>query len=199
MTVYFGGPDKAPGMLRDLLQDRVEGVPAGGEISMATYYFCDMELARALIRAQRRGVRLKLILEGQPRTLAAGRQARHYLKERIGDICGLHHRRLLGIGPKRHLHSKIYYFSHPAPHVLVGSFNPSGDPAMEPEIIDKIGDQDRGHNCLVMLSDPVLVETLRRHIGELWQKKGRYTGKKDISNDPSCIFVWQKQRLMRLI
>src|SRR5689334_10457863 len=65
--VYFGGPDKPSGFLRDLLKERVDLVPAGGEILWATYYFRDVALADALIRARERGVAVTLCIEAMPR------------------------------------------------------------------------------------------------------------------------------------
>jgi hypothetical protein len=59
-----------------------------------------------------------------------------------------------------HLHGKIYGFSHPRPVVLLGSFNPSGNDPEDPAIIAKIGDQDRGHNLLVEIADPIVVTSL---------------------------------------
>ena len=40
-------------------------------------------------------------------------------------------------------------------------------PEEKPEIIRKIGDQDRGHNVLVGLVDPHLVEELIKHARQL--------------------------------
>jgi len=69
-----------------------------------------------------------------------------------------------GKARRPHLHEKIYCFSHPRPIAFVGSFNPSGDGSEDDRaIIDEIGDQDRGHNVLVGLADPVLVGRLVEH------------------------------------
>ena len=57
---------------------------------------------------------------------------------------------------KCRLHEKLYYFSHPVPSALVGTFNPSGNMPEDPAVIRKIGDQDRGHNVLVEILEPVL-------------------------------------------
>src|SRR3954452_3199189 len=66
-TVYFGGSDRAPRFLRNLLEQRIDAVPQGGSILWATYYFRDEALAEALVRAHRRGVILTLCIEGKPR------------------------------------------------------------------------------------------------------------------------------------
>jgi phosphatidylserine/phosphatidylglycerophosphate/cardiolipin synthase-like enzyme len=47
--------------------------------------------------------------------------------------------------------------------VLVGTFNPSGNRPEDPDVIRIIGDQDRGHNLLYNISDPVLVDGLYGH------------------------------------
>ena len=170
--VHFGGPDLTPGALRDLLESRVDAVPTGGEILWATYYFRDRRLAAALVRARGRGVSVRVMVEGRPRQPEANARALELMHGNGGLGSGL---RLFGApkilslaGRKPHLHSKIYCFSHPEPHVFVGSFNPSGDdPEEDPELIREIGDQDRGHNLLVEQRDPRLVSALRRHVVRL--------------------------------
>jgi hypothetical protein len=147
--IIFGDP-KSPGKLRDLLEKRVEAVPPGGEIVWATYYFRDERLADALIRAHRRGVRVFVSIEGAPRIRSANRVVIERLadpKRGIGE--GL---RVVKRGLFRHLHEKLYCFSHPHPVALAGSFNPSGNKPEDPDIVRKIGDQDRGHNFLVEVS-----------------------------------------------
>jgi phosphatidylserine/phosphatidylglycerophosphate/cardiolipin synthase-like enzyme len=145
---HFGGPDR-PRALRDLLERRVEAVPAGGEILFAAYYFRDRALAEALLRAHRRGVAVKVVIEALPRLRRANEAVVAALAE-LGP--GL--RVLRQMGGLAHLHEKLYAFSHPRPTVFVGSFNPSGDPPDDPDVIRAIGDQDRGHNLLVELAGP---------------------------------------------
>lgn len=159
--VFFGGPDRPPGFLRDLLARFVDAVPQGGEILWTTYYFRDLALAEALIRARQRGVTVKLCLEAAPKLTSANQavQARLTAPDGLGD----------GFKPIKHLlpahlHEKIYYFSHPQPVVLVGSFNPSGNTPEDPEVVRRIGDQDRGHNCLIALDDPEAVANLKGHV-----------------------------------
>lgn len=165
-VVHFGGPDRPPRALRDLLQERVDAVPSGGEIIWSTYYFRDCELARALIRASDRGVRVCLHVEGRPRQKSVNEQVVDMLLTH-GLNGGLHVHipcfdAFSGIHP--HLHSKIYFFSHPEPTVMVGSFNPSGDVPEDQEVVAEIGDQDRGHNLLVEFSEPGLADALRAHV-----------------------------------
>jgi hypothetical protein len=167
-AVHFGGPDLAPGRLRDLLAARVAAVPPGGEIDWVTYYFRDRRLARALLDARRRGVRVMLTLEGRPRTARANDAVVRILSgsEGLGEgLRVVRHARLL---LRPHLHEKLYCFSHPHPVAFIGSFNPSGDqPELEPEIIDDIRDQDRGHNVLLEIRHRAIVDGLVAHARRL--------------------------------
>ena len=160
--LHFGGPDLEPRALRNLLKQRIQAVPPGGEIAWTTYYFRDRDLAAALIAACDRGVRVHLRLEGKPRCKAANRKVLEMLRAH-GLRSGL---QVSGTEAWKHskfgnLHSKIYVFSHPVPTAFVGSFNPSGDVPEDQAIIDEIGDQDRGHNLLVEFTSPELVTALR--------------------------------------
>jgi hypothetical protein len=157
MKVFFGGPDQPARALRDLLEARVDAVPTGGTIDWMTYYFRDEPLAEALVRAHARGVQVRVAVEGYPRRRQANDRVIEILKRGIHG--GLRvERRLFGAS---HLHTKLYAFSDPIPHALVGSFNPSGTvPEHDPELIADIGDQDRGHNLLVEIDEPRMVDTL---------------------------------------
>lgn len=169
LPVHFGGPDLPERALRNLLLARIEAVPAGGWIRWATYYFRDLELAAALVSAAARGVDVRVAVEGQPRRRSTNKEVITLLRE------GLPARSLCVLKPPpgpwtkthRHLHAKIYGFSHPHPAALVGSFNPSGNEPEDAEVIAEIGDQDRGHNMLVELSDPELVMGLAAHVDHL--------------------------------
>lgn len=164
---YFGGPDLPRGCLRDVLARRVAAVPPGGEIDWVTYYFRDRPLAQELINAHHRGVRVRVTLDAKPRTSYANDRVLAMLSgpESLGrGLRALVHRPPPGVNRRPRLHEKLYCFSHPTPVALVGSFNPSGDdPEEEPAIIDEILDQDRGHNFLVTIEDPNLVNGLVRH------------------------------------
>jgi phosphatidylserine/phosphatidylglycerophosphate/cardiolipin synthase-like enzyme len=175
--VYFGGPDRPLGALRDLLLQRVADTPAGGEIDWVTYYFRDRPLARELVRAAQRGVNVRLVLEDRPRIAWANDEVKALLSGEDGLGAGLRLLRLPGIPAPRglawkpQLHEKIYAFSHPRPHVLIGSFNPSGDfPEETPEILPRIGDHNIAHNALVEAGDPQLVTIFRRHIRGLHRR-----------------------------
>jgi phosphatidylserine/phosphatidylglycerophosphate/cardiolipin synthase-like enzyme len=109
-------------------------------------------------------------LEGKPRTCDANDAVVAILSSADGLGQGLCIVSLPGVPTpsgkvwKPQLHEKLYCFSHPKPIAFIGSFNPSGDdPEERPDIIREIGDQDRGHNVLVGLSDPILCERLVSH------------------------------------
>ena len=168
--VHFGGPDMPPYRLRDLLAERIAAVPSGGAIDWVTYYFRDRRLAEDLLRAHRRGVKVTVTLEKCPRTLQANESVTAILSGRSGLGSGFRSLSLrkipipFGSAKKPHVHEKLYCFSHPRPTAFIGSFNPSGDGSEDDRaIIDEIGDQDRGHNVLVGLTDPVLVGRLVEH------------------------------------
>jgi len=168
--VHFGGPDFPAYRLRDLLAERIAAVPPGGAIDWVTYYFRDRMLAEGLLCAHRQGVKVTVTLEEQPRTAHANDAVAAMLSGQSGLGPGFRSLCLrkipvpFGTARRPHLHEKIYCFSHPRPIAFVGSFNPSGDGSEDDRaIIDEIGDQDRGHNVLVGLTDPVLVGRLVEH------------------------------------
>ncbi len=172
--IHFGGPGEAPGLLRDVLAERIANVPAGGNIDWVTYYFRDRRLAAELLRAHSRGVSVTVTLEGKPRTTDANDDVAAMLSGRHGLGDGFRRIALPGLPAPRgkawkpQLHEKLYCFSHPQPIAFIGSFNPSGDnPEQRPDILTQIGDQDRGHNVLVGLSEPDLVCELVNHARNL--------------------------------
>ena len=162
MKAFFGGPDMPARALRDLLEERVDAVPAGGSIDWMTYYFRDEALAEALVRAHDRGVSVRVGLESRPRHRGANARVIERLRTGIGEGLRIEHR-LFGAS---HLHTKLYCFGGERPAALVGSFNPSGNVPDDPAVIDDIGNQDRGHNLLVEIREPALVETLVQHARE---------------------------------
>jgi len=166
-AVHFGGPER-PRALRDLLAQRIEAVSPGGEINWLTYYFRDESLADALVRAHRRGVHVRVCVEGSPRVRHANRAVIARLSgSQTGIGPGL---RVVQRGLFRHLHEKLFLFSDPCPTALVGSFNPSGREADDPAMIRRIGDQDRGHNLLVELRGDI-VEQLAAHARALHDER----------------------------
>ena len=168
--IHFGGPDLRSGRLRDLLAEHIEAVPPGGSIDWVTYYFRDRQLAQHLLKAHHRGVRVTVTIEGCPRSKTANSAVIAMLAGPDGLGNGFRTVSLPGVPTlsgrprKPKLHEKLYCFSHPTPVALIGSFNPSGDkPEVRPDIVHEIGDQDRGHNLLVGLRRPTLVDGLRAH------------------------------------
>lgn len=188
-------------LLRNLLRARIDAVPAGGEIFWATYYFRDRDLARALAAASDRGVRVVLHLDGKPRRRGVNMEVIAALGAH-GLKGGLHvHAPLPGPFSRLHghLHSKIYYFSHPRPHVFVGSFNPSGDEPEDQEVIDEIGDQDRGHNLLAEFADPRLVMVFRAHVLGLSRPLLRFRNDQNRAAETPQATAWFYPRLQPAI
>ncbi|WAC08164.1 MAG: phospholipase D-like domain-containing protein [Thermodesulfobacteriota bacterium] len=168
--VHFAGPDMPAFRLRNLLAERIAAVPSGGAIDWVTYYFRDRRLAEDLLRAHRRGVKVTVTIEKYPRTSQANETVTAMLSGRSGLGSGFRSlsppNKLIPFGKEKkpRLHEKLYCFSHPRPTAFIGSFNPSGDGiADDPAIIGEIGDQDRGHNFLVGLTDPLLFGRLVEH------------------------------------
>ena len=170
--VYWGGPDLPERRLRDLLEERIHATPSGGEILWVTYYFRDEGLATALLQASNRGVRVRVAMEGDPRTGDINKRVRALLEGADGLGRGL--RSLKHLIPDNRflrlcrLHEKLYYFSHPLPYALVGTFNPSGNSSEDPAVLHKIGDQDRGHNMLVEICETTLIAGLYAHAEQLF-------------------------------
>jgi phosphatidylserine/phosphatidylglycerophosphate/cardiolipin synthase-like enzyme len=159
--VYFGGPDRPAGALAGLLRSRIDAVPKGGEIHWLAYYFGNVDLARALLEAKRRGVDVRLDIEARSRRAEVNAEVLRLLGGEAGLAEGLRAvRHLLPC----HMHEKLYFFSHPAPVVYLGSYNPSRGPHDSPELLRDIGDQDRGHNFLVEIAAAPPVAFLRAHL-----------------------------------
>src|SRR5215212_9786316 len=162
--VYLGGPDQPARALRDLLERRIDAVPIGGSIDWATYYFRDEQLAEALVRAHERGVAVRICLEGRPRQAHANDAVVRILTKIGPGLC-------VSRDPfTRYLHTKLYCFSHPQPAALVGSFNPSGNQPEDAAMVAHIGDHDRGHNLLVQLTNPSMVNALIAHVRGLGRR-----------------------------
>lgn len=166
--IYYGGPDQPPRALRDVLKARIDAAPPGSEITWATYYFRDQDLAESLVAARNRGVKVRVRLEASPRRGSANDTVIKTLRAGLGDGFRLH-KSWFGAS---HLHAKIYAFSGPQPETLIGSFNPSGDTVPDPRLTADIGDQDRGQNLLVAFREPDIARALRRQAERIWSGKG---------------------------
>lgn len=167
---HFGGPDTAPGALRERLREAVRGVPRGGSIDWVTYYLRHRPLAHELLSAHSRGVEVRVTIEGRPRTPRGNERVIALLSGPQGLDAGfraVEHRGLKALGGaswRPFLHEKIYCFSHPRPVAYVGSYNPTGDdPEEDPELMREAGDLERGHNLLVEIDDPAIVRGLVAH------------------------------------
>lgn len=172
LDVHFGGPGRAPGALRDLLARRLAALPGGGRVDWVSYYFRDRRLAHELARARRRGVDVRVTLEGFPRTARANRAVIALLDDALGDGLRVVRSRAdrwpRGKFWRARLHEKLYCFSHPTPVAFIGSFNPSGDdPEEAPDVVREIGDQDRGYNDLVEIRDAAVASALALHTRRL--------------------------------
>lgn len=203
--VHFGGPDRPPRALRDLLAGRLEQVGSGGRVDWVTYYFRDRPLAETLLDAHRRGAQVALVLEGRPRVARANSAVIARLREpgalgaslRVVAMPGIPAPR--GLAWKPQVHEKIYCFSQPEPVAFVGSFNPSGDqPEQHPEIVAEIGDHDIAHNALVEIRDPAIVDCLATHVRTLheggprpWQRRSRKL-ERDFDFGDTTLHFWPR-------
>jgi len=171
-ALYFGGPTAAPLRLRDVLAAKIDEQGAGDEIIWATYYFCDLDLAERLMRAQERGVVVRLVLQEKPRFKSANQPVINLLKSHpIWDGVSLYNPKGKLSG---NLHSKIYVFKGAVNSAFIGSFNPSGDGAGDAALIAEIGNQDRGYNLLLELFDENLVSDLARHVADIGARNGQF-------------------------
>ncbi|MEA2110028.1 MAG: phospholipase D-like domain-containing protein [Pseudomonadota bacterium] len=190
MRAFFAGPQAPPGFLRDLLAERIRAVPDGGSIDWVTYYFRDRHLAEDLLTAHRRGVRVTLTIEKNPRNAHANEAVSEMLAGPQGLGAGFRSLSLslltsrFRTGWEPHLHEKLYCFSHPQPVAFLGSYNPSGDQPEEcPEIIREIGDQNRGYNVLIGVTDPQVVRYLVAHARYLHRTEIRSTQRFSLYNN----------------
>ncbi|MEO8315776.1 MAG: phospholipase D-like domain-containing protein [Pseudomonadota bacterium] len=171
LRLHFGGPDQPPRVLSLLLLRLVAESRPGDRICWVTYYFRDRVLARALMEAADRGVQVSLLVDGSPRRRHANDTVLGMLKAHgLGGGLTVHQKPAWGRKLHPHLHAKLYLFAGQQPMALIGSFNPSGDdPEEDPDVIAEIGDQDRGHNMLAEIADPVLVSALEQQ-AQLWRR-----------------------------
>jgi phosphatidylserine/phosphatidylglycerophosphate/cardiolipin synthase-like enzyme len=194
--VHFGGPDLPEGALKAELKARIEATPAGGSIDWATYYLRDRELVDALIAAHARGVKVRVVLEANPKQRDANVAVIARLRAGIGDgVKAYAPRSPFAFG--HHLHLKIYAFSGPCPAAFVGSYNPIGDDPGDERVMAAVGDQDRGHNVLVELKDPRLVDGLKDHVGSLWRGEVRRSSAEQnapIVAGPTTIYLYPRVR-----
>ena len=177
--IYFGGPDLKKNALRNVLLESIQAVPAGGEITWMCYYLNEQSILNALINAAKNGVNITILIDKNPRTPDVNKESLSQLKK-INEIKLIALQKkpfweYFGINWHPHFHSKYYYFSHPAPHVYIGSYNPTaGINELGSEIINVIGDHSISHNLLVKINDISLVNQLQAHIYSLKKHITRY-------------------------
>lgn len=178
--IYFGGPDLTKNHLRDTLQQHIEAIPSGGKICWMCYYFNEPSLLDTLLAASQRGVHIDLIIDGNPRTPEINQLTIQKLTLQVPPLINIIKVKkkpfweYLGIHWHPHLHSKLYYFSHPFPHVLIGSYNPTaGLDYLSQEMLEKIGDHSISHNVLVNITDSVSVDTLHKYFSDMQQPWNR--------------------------
>ena len=187
-TTYFGGPDKSKNLLRDVLINHIEAVPANGNISWLCYYLNDPVILQALIDSSERGVNITLILDGQPRSPGINQACIDLFSQ--SDNCSIKLTVIrnkpmweyLGIHWHPHMHSKLYYFSHPTPRVLAGSYNPTaGEEHTDETSLGKIGDHSISHNVLVTIDDQDATDYLHSYIAGMqdnWHRRfARFSSK----------------------
>jgi len=206
-SLHHSGKSSPPYLLRSLLINRVEATPPGGRIGFCTYYFCDELLVESLLRAHERGVELRVLVEDCPRTPEVNGPAIRQLSSNLGPdqfrclrACSLLPCMPGSFRARANLHAKIYCFSHPYPHVLLGSYNPSCDVVESPALVERIGDQDRGYNLLAELRQPEIVQGLNAHLEHLhrngarrffrfWPQSNRVIGSGDTQ-----VFLYPRRR-----
>lgn len=176
-NVHFGGPDLKKYALRDILLKYIDQTPPGGMIHWVCYYLRDQLVLDALVNAATRGITITILIEANPRIPEINQPSIEYLrkhspaqikiflarKKPVWEFFGLHWH--------PHFHGKLYYFSHPDPHVLVGSYNPTaGEDELSTHLLGEIGDHSISHNALVDITDHIAVSVLAKHIAALHQR-----------------------------
>ena len=177
---YFGGPDKSKNLLRDILVEHIQAAPAGGDIQWVCYYLNDPVIFQALIDASERGVSIKLTIDGTARSPSINQACITVLSQlnrypiKINIVKNKPVWEYFGLKWHAHLHSKLYYFSHPTPHVLIGSYNPTaGTEHINQTSINEIGDHSISHNVLVEVDDNDTVKHLKNYIFDLQNTQQR--------------------------
>ncbi len=177
-NVLFGGPDKPKNILRDALLKKINAVPSLGKICWVCYYFNEPKLFEALISASRRGVSVELVIDANPRSPEINSACISLFQNQPNVKLVLAKSKPLWeyftINWHAHLHSKLYYFSHPTPHILAGSYNPTTDTSdISEHLIHKIGDHSTSHNVLVTLEDKHLLTKLLTYINQIQSDHAR--------------------------
>jgi len=173
-SIYFGGPDLKKNLLRDELLDRIKNTDPNGKILWVCYYLNDPQIVEALIAAANRNVYVDIIIDIASRRADINDDCINTLD--TPSIININVTRVilkniwhyLGIRWNPHLHSKLYYFSSPHPHVLIGSYNPTaGSDHLTEQQLSEIGDHSISHNVLASISEPEIIEKLIEYTTKL--------------------------------
>lgn len=146
-------------------------------IHWVCYYLHDQLILDALVNAATRGVTITIFIEANPRIPEVNQSSIEYLRKHSpAQIKIIPARKkpaweYFGLHWHPHFHGKLYYFSHPSPHVLVGSYNPTaGADELSNHLLGEIGDHSISHNALVDITDHIAVSILVKHITALHQR-----------------------------
>ena len=203
---YFGGPDLAANCLRDILLEKIQTSPPGSQIHWMCYYLNDPAILEALIAAVNRGVQFNVIIDANARIPTINSASIEFLQRlALAPINVISARKkffwqYLGINWHPHFHSKLYYFSHPSPHVLVGSYNPTGSGNdVLPEVIREIGDHSISHNVLVNITNEPIVLLFQKYLDTMHSKwSRRFARYSALHNRVHNIGAWSIHFLPRL-
>lgn len=172
--IYFGGPDLSKNNLRDILLQSIDGTPSDGNINWMCYYLSDIAILNALIEASRRGVAITILIDAHPRVPVINETSINYLREHASGSINLisAHKKpaweYLGIDWHPHFHTKLYYFSHPTPHLFIGSYNPTaGADELDEHAISEIGDHSISHNVLVRINQANVISVLSKYASNM--------------------------------
>lgn len=177
-NTIFGGPDKDKNILRDTLLAHIEALPSNSHTYWMSYYFNEPELFKALISASQRGVKVEIIIEGNARCSHINQACITTLNnhENIKIILARSKPiwEYIGIKWHAHMHSKLYYFSHPTPHAFIGSYNPTADTqSIDEKFIESIGDHTISHNVLVNINDNKLLKNTLNYFHKMQSNQHR--------------------------
>lgn len=163
-------------LLIDQLCRLVEQVPVNEEIYFASYYLRNFRLCQTLIDAKNRGVKVKILLSGNTHYKNGNFDTIQFLRKNGFDNYSLRLRRPPNLLKKR-MHLKLLLISRTGARnnsCLFGSYNPSGNDCVEPEIFRVIGDQDNGYNLMLDISEhPTIYKYLRNYYLSLFKERKR--------------------------
>ena len=173
--VFFGGPDLQKDALRNILLESINATPADHQIKWICYYLNDKDIVKAIINAINRGVYVSIILDAHPRVPSVNQYAIDALaalkSDKLAFLQASNQRlwKYIGINWQPHLHSKLYYFSYPEPHIYIGSYNPTTNTLHT----NVIGDHSISHNVLVKITEAGSIKTLLEYFTNICHASSR--------------------------